>query len=115
MRPIKIVSINHDIKTGPDSGRLWDAAKYAYGKNSVDNFVFFDIKNPFPEIIPDEYLRLWFRPTEIQHEDGSGKSFNLAGFISKTCAAPRYAGRRFTAYYNCGSPRHGTIKIEMPQ
>ena len=114
MSTIKIVSVEYPIEAGPEAGRLCDALKYAYGKGKVENLVHFEVKNPSPTDLPDERLKLFFRPISVAHEDGSGKSFNIIGFISKNCCIPRYAGRRFTAYYNCGSPRHGIIKIEMP-
>lgn len=110
MSTIMIHSISHSILSGPEPGRLWDAAKYAYNKD-VPELVFFEIKNPFPDVYPEETLKIRFRPISIQHEDGSGRSFNVEGFISSKCYVKQFASRRFTAYYNAGSPRHGILKI----
>ena len=109
---VKILSINHSIISGPESGLLWDAAKYAFKKN-IPDLVFFEIKNPFPELIPDETVKIWVKILGIEHEDGSGKSFNIHGYVSKACPIGRYASRRFFAYYNAGSPRHGELRIKI--
>ncbi len=109
---IKVISVDHPILNGPSSGFLWDAAKYSFDKN-VPDLAFFEIKNTFPQVYPEETLKIKVRILGMEHEDGSGKSFNIHGYITNSCIVRNYAGHRFHAYYNAGSPRHGTITIEM--
>ncbi len=46
------------------------------------------------------------RPEMLMHEDGSGQSFIIEGYVESG------SGRKFHAYWHAGS-KHGHIKIEM--
>lgn len=125
MNASKSVTYCFDIINGPSKSVLFDSCKYVY-----------DIYGMSPEIdmdfaISQEYLnhsndatKLCQSPhitdimvTGIQHEDGSGESFNLEGYCQTDidyCLQKdnvhcfRYY--RFSAYYNTGN-RKGTFTL----
>jgi len=107
---IKILSTSIRILVGPCSHTLFDACKYAYDQNiRPDRIAWFGIKDDDPK--ETDPFKLWVRIISIEHEDGSGKSFNLKGYVSTSCEKLAYRGKRFEAYYNAGSTRHGEIRI----
>ena len=59
------------IKNGPSKMDLFAALAYAYGKQRLSVDFELDDGKVYRVII-----------TEIAHEDGSGESFNLAGYIN---------------------------------
>lgn len=116
MNTIKICSVEYQILGGPCSHTLSDAWKYAYDeKIDGEHIAYFSIKSPTdldPRFKGKDFT-LWVKITSLQHEDGSGKSFNLEGFVSKRCPIESLKGKRFEAYYNTASIRHGFIRIHF--
>ena len=111
-----------DVVNGPNKDALFDACKYACGKGGkVD--VNFDVAIAYtmPKNDPGcAYVPMAitdFRIIGIEHEDGSGVSFNLHGyckadlysFFGKDGAT--YKPYRFKMYYNSKS-REGSIAFE---
>ncbi len=81
----------YEIVAGPNKDALFDSCKYAYDKRVK-------ISMPFrlSEVFPTD-----FRITSICHEDGSGDSFNLAGYCKIDIA--EFGGHNFChfeAFYN---------------
>ena len=108
------------IVDGPNRETIIDAFKYAYDDDSkvVANFAI----SLWPKVPnPDQKVRILaktkdWRVTSIQHEDGSGYSCNLGGYV-KAClrlSTPergvKYLAYRFKAYYNAKN-REGTIEL----
>lgn len=97
------------ILNGPNKDRLIDAFKYAYDK-------------PFGCLLPLEFdvefdvdttktQACQFHVISIEHEDGSGHSFNIKG----SCLIPKLAATDlhrtfYTGYYNA-STRKGWVKF----
>ena len=79
----------HEIISGPSRDKLFDALKYAYDKDAKFR-IEFGFRSPAPHSVPT-ITRL----TSIEHEDGSGCSFNLEGYCTLNGVS-----RRFHAYYN---------------
>ena len=110
----------YDIVAGPNKDALFDACKYAYSKTAkltVDFTVV--IGYTMPKENPGcAYIAMAItdiRITGIEHEDGSGESFNLHGY----CRADlnsfggnniAYEPYEFKAYYNSKN-RHGRISF----
>ena len=100
-----------NIENGPSLDRLFDAFKYAYSEYYDKVYATFLIAKSYttPPGASGRAFRLLdakdFRLTSIQHEDGSGQSFNLAGYC-KVYDTPK----NFTAYYNAKT-RKGTISF----
>lgn len=107
------------IVSGPSKDRLVDAFKYAYD-DTTSIPVSFVIslrqisENHFVEMCVDD-----FRITSLQHEDGSGRSFNVSGYCSASFVEPQSELHkpimyhcRFKAYYNAAT-RKGTIKFDI--
>lgn len=116
----KSLAPQHAIVNGPNRDRLIDAFKYAYDDDKVS--VNFAVSISY-NAVEEDGKRVCF-PTHlaqiermiintIQHEDGSGESFNLSGRC--TACLERYGGAKhyykFEAYYNAKT-RTGTIKFE---
>ena len=118
----KSVTNYYEIVSGPSKSALFDACMYAYSK---------DAKIAVNFAIPQAYsndsndatkLYLPMRITDIaitgiQHEDGSGESFNLEGcckvdidYHIRNDGVCRYRYRRFSAYYNAKS-RKGSFTL----
>ncbi len=112
----------YQIEDGPSRDRLIDAFKYAYDKRGRIE-IHFDVaigytglrEDPKTVYISADMDRL--RILRLEHEDGSGRSFNIYG----TCRAnlTRLDGfatkmdmetYRFVAYYNAAN-RKGTIRF----
>lgn len=106
-----------DIVAGPNKDILFDACKYSCSKvaNVPVNFTV-----AFGYTTPPGHPRFAYVPMKItdikilgiEHEDGSGESFNLHGHC-KTNMRPSdgntaYATRKFKAYYN-SKKRTGSI------
>ena len=106
----------YQIVNGPSKDRLIDAFKYAYDKKS-------EIPLDFHVVLRQESERSFvlmkteeFRILSLQHEDGSGVSFNIVGYVYMSTLNPA-SGRhlalietRFKAYYNAAT-RKGTIRF----
>lgn len=110
------------IINGPSKSVLFDSCQYAYSKD-VKVYINFAIPQGYSNHSNDAtklYLPMQITDlviTGIQHEDGSGESFNLEGHCKvdidyhiRNDGVCRYQYRRFTAYYNSKS-RKGTITL----
>lgn len=96
------------IVAGPNKDMLFDACKYAYSKSAKIKieFALMD-EHDAPIVMSDTMI------TGIEHEDGSGDSFNIFGYCklnSEPLSAFIFAYYRFTAYYNVRT-RKGTISF----
>ena len=107
----------YSITAGPCRDLLFDAMKYLFDKAAklpVKFTVVYTYKKDVGATEDKMYELLVenVRITSIQHEDGSGESFNLQGscdvdldpFTKKPCPEPH----RFKAYYNSRT-RKGSI------
>ena len=101
---------HYDIIDGPNKDVLFDACKYAYSKNvdiNVDLKVAAGYTAPIGShqsaYIPMSIIDI--KISGIEHEDGSGESFNLKGYCSANLSSSGEAGAiykqyNFIAYYN---------------
>lgn len=110
----------YDIVAGPNRDALFDACKYASNKN-VSFVVKFSIAVGYTAPKDDSgcaYIPMDIKDIKIlgiDHEDGSGHSFNLHGYCM---ADPESFGRpnksykqyKFKAYYNA-KKREGRITL----
>jgi len=112
----------YSIINGPSKSVLFDSCLYAYSKDAKV-YINFAIPQGYSNHSNDAtklYLPMQITDlviTGIQHEDGSGESFNLEGHCKvdidyhiRNDGVCRYQYRRFTAYYNSKS-RKGTITL----
>ena len=109
----------YDIVGGPSRDLLFDGCKYAYDRRSnID--VYFSVATGYtaPPERPDSAYVLMdiseLRIAGIEHESGSGESFNLHGYC-KLNEKPLATGillkpYKFKAYYNART-RKGTISF----
>ena len=100
----------YDIVAGPNKDALFDACKYACSKTAkltVDFTV--AIGYTTPKDNPGcAYIAMAIsdiKITGIEHEDGSGESFNLRGYCKADLCSlggdnVKYEQYRFKAYYN---------------
>lgn len=118
----KSVTNCYSIINGPSKSVLFDSCQYAYSKD-VKVHINFAIPQGYSNHSNDAtklYLPMQITDiviTGIQHEDGSGESFNLEGYCKvdidyhiRNDGVCRYQYRRFTAYYNSKS-RKGTFTL----
>ena len=111
----------YDIVAGPSKDTLFDACKYAYNKNAK---VTIDFSVAIGYTMPMDnpgcaYIRMAIsdlRVVGIEHEDGSGESFNLHGYCRADLDSfgggyVTYKPYRFKAYYDTKS-RRGCISFE---
>ncbi len=109
-------SKSFDIINGPGRDVLFDAFKYAYDKNSVISTSFTvalsGIKTRSGECF--QIKTKDYKITSIEHEDGSGQSFNIRGYCSADIRLGAkeqiYEWYKFTAYYNART-RMGYISL----
>lgn len=122
MNTSKSVTNCFSIINGPSKSVLFDSCQYACSKD-VKVHIDFAIPQGYSSHDNDAiklYLPMQITDlviTGIQHEDGSGESFNLEGHCKvdidyhiRNDGVCRYQYRRFTAYYNSKS-RKGTITL----
>ena len=110
-------SVAYAIINGPSKSALFDSCKYCYSMDVKVN-VNFTISQGYSNHSNDAtklYLPMQIADiaiTGIQHEDGSGESFNLEGYCcadidyyEKKCYTNTYfyENYRFSAYYNTES------------
>ena len=118
----KMNSHTYQIESGPNRENLFDAFKYAYDENAhipLNFQIALSYTQPrnrqncayVPAKVKD------FRITSIQHEDGSGESFNLTGHCKANLRITlpedgeiHYLSYRFRAYYNTRK-REGSIVL----
>ena len=112
---------NFDIVGGPNRDVLFDACKYAYDKN-IKFTVNFNVAMGYtmPKNDPrSAYVALGIKDIKIcgiEHEDGSGESYNLHGYCqadldSFGISDNTYHPYRFEAYYNTKN-REGKITFK---
>ena len=104
----------YEIVVGPSKDLLFDACKYAYSKNANISVSFsiaagytMPANDPTAGCIPMRIKNI--RICSIEHEDGSGESFNLHGYcmadLNSFHANVNYESYRFKAYYNTKNRR----------
>lgn len=115
-------SRTYKIVGGPNRDRLFDAIKYAYDadvKVPLNFQVFYGTTMPtWHPGCANILLQLKdIRVCSIQHESGSGYSFNIEGYLKTRLDNPceifetEMKEYKFTAYYNADT-REGTISFE---
>ena len=99
-----------EIVDGPSKDAIFDACKYAYHPRSII-VLDFEVVVGYTKASSDSkaaYIAMKIkdlRITSIEHEDGSGESFNLAGFCKADLdpygtSAAKWHPYKFKAYYN---------------
>ena len=100
----------YDIVAGPNKDALFDACKYAYNENAKLT-VNFTVAIGYTMPVSDPgcaYVAMAIADiviVGIEHEDGSGESFNLHGYCKADLNSfgrnnVTYKPYRFKAYYN---------------
>lgn len=108
----------YEIMNGPSRDTLFDACKYAYAKNGK---VTIDFVVAVGYTMPEGHPGRAYIPMKltdiviagIEHEDGSGESFNLHGYCRAALNISKpytYTYCRFRGYYNAKT-RIGTISF----
>ncbi len=105
----------YKIVDGPNRDTLFDSCKYAYDDNANVQVRF---SVPIAYTMPKDnpgclYIAMEIRNIRIaslEHEDGSGASFNIFGYCEadKNVFGKDFKAYRFRAYYNSRT-REGTI------
>ena len=116
MNTNKIIG-TYDIVRGPSRDTLFDACKYAYDKGAKINVEFVAAYGyTMPKNDPTSaYVAIIARDIVvcgIEHEDGSGESFNIHGYCKislKSSTDPEAQESKFRAYYN--AKRRGGIIV----
>jgi len=90
----------YTITDGPTVDRIWDAAKYSADKMNATVPVRFTTDIRFTNAT-GPWLVLTPHITGVEHEDGSGDSLIISGYLNAS---------RFTGYYK-GRNRSGFIEI----
>lgn len=109
----------YEIMNGPSRDTLFDSCKYAYAGNAkvaVDFVVAIGYTmpkgHPGRAYIPMKLTDIVI--TSIEHEDGSGESFNLRGYCRADliirAGSTTYSNYHFRGYYNTKN-RTGTISF----
>ena len=112
----------YDIVAGPNKDALFDACKYAFNKNAKIS-VEFDVALCYtaPKSHPGcAYVPMAITDIKIcgiEHEDGSGESFNLHGSCKADLdyfggANMTYKSYRFKSWYNSRSREGHIVFIE---
>ncbi|MBP5647874.1 hypothetical protein J6X04_01115 [Candidatus Saccharibacteria bacterium] len=110
---IKINATTFNIIGGPNRDNLFDAMKYAY---EIKIPIKFDIVAGYTAPVgnPDRHALLLdvknIQIHTIQHEDGSGYSFNIYGYIDVKEPNGYYSPYNFYIYYSARS-RKGSIRL----
>jgi len=106
----------YDIIDGPNRDMLFDACKYAFSDTAKVE-IRFAVAKGYTK--PKSHPAAAFLPvrtkdvviTQIQHEDGSGESFNLVGFCKTDVERElEFKPCNFEAYYNTKT-RNGKISF----
>ncbi|MBQ1387762.1 hypothetical protein IIY68_03170 [Candidatus Saccharibacteria bacterium] len=108
----------YEIVGGPSTDRLFDALRYAYDKDvkiPINFGIVIGLSRPKndPGCCSIGAHSCGLRLTSIQHEDGSGCSFNIGGYSDTGLkkgpySEPLYVGHKVKIYYNSKS-REGHI------
>lgn len=112
---IKSHSNSFNIENGPNLDKLVDAFKYAYDDSTKVTISFMIRNKPLTDAKTTNDLASCEidRICSIEHEDGSGQSFNIQGLVKRVSIGdPRstLTNLRFRAYYNTRS-RKGYIEL----
>ena len=97
------------IANGPSKDRLFDSMKYQYEDSSIESNFRFSLDQDDKNAIKVRNLKI----VGIQHEDGSGYSFNLEGVCDadlENSSITVYSPYRFKAYYSART-RKGHIEF----
>lgn len=113
---IKIKERHYEIVNGPNKDTLFDACKYAYSKTAKIAIDFGVVvgytmprNHPGCAYVPMDMSDVAIRG--IEHEDGSGESFNIHGICKATLISSNDAKfYKFKAYYN-SKTRTGTFTL----
>lgn len=110
----------YDIVSGPNKDMLFDACKYAYSKTAKLTVEFavaigYTMPNNHPGCAYIAMSITDIKIVSIEHEDGSGESFNLRGYCKADLNSlggsnVTYKSYRFKAYYNSKN-RKGCITL----
>lgn len=115
---IEIKERHYEIVNGPNKDTLFDACKYAYSK-TTKFAIDFEVAASYT--MPRNHPGCAYVPMDmsdvtihgIEHEDGSGESFNIHGICKVALHRSRLSNDaklccKFKAYYNAKT-RTGTI------
>lgn len=95
-----------NLADGPSRDRLIDAFKYAEDDKARVSVEFFTKSGE----------RILIVPTMLEHEDGSGQSFNGHGYVTvDTIAGHKLYDKHIFFYFYTASDRHGYIKFKEQQ
>lgn len=98
------------IIDGPNKDLLFDAVKYAYSQQVRVNTNF--TISIDPKLANVCFIKKMRRIVGVEHEDGSGDSFNIHGYVL-VCLFGKDVEARFRAYYNTRT-RKGTFSVVLP-
>ena len=108
----------YKILSGPNADRLFDACRYAYDKDveiPINFGIIIGYSRPKddPGCCAIGAYSCGLRIASIEHEDGSGCSFNIGGYCDTGLrvgpySEPQYIGYKVRIYYNSKS-RKGSI------
>lgn len=117
-----ITERSYEIMNGPSRDTLFDACKYAYAENAKVTIDFVVAAghtmpkgHPGRAYIPMKLTDILI--ASIEHEDGSGDSFNLRGYCRadlRISGSTTYSNYHFRGYYNTKN-RTGTISFCKPE
>ena len=103
VNPATIGTLRFNIISGPSADRLIDAFKYAYGENHVRAKFTITGKGANELKTENDIMDCSLRIQSLEHEDGSGHSFNMKGAIEDASAGNTkipFHNLKFTGYYN---------------
>lgn len=110
----KVDSKNYNIENGPNADKLIDAFKYAYDDSSNVRAQFTITEKPLGALkLPCDLAECEVRIKSLEHEDGSGHSFNIEGSFDKVLSGTiglSFRELRFKGYYNAHI-RKGHIEV----
>lgn len=113
----ELANRSFDIVSGPNKDTLFDSCKYAYTESAT---IPIDLRIAVGYTMPEghpgrAYIPMHIREVllvSIEHECGSGESFNLRGYceadLESLGGRAIYKAYQFKAYYN-SKTRKGTI------
>lgn len=103
VNPATIGTLRFNITSGPSADRLIDAFKYACGENHVRAKFAITSKGVGEFKTENDIMDCNLRIQSLEHEDGSGHSFNMKGAFENASTSNTkipFHGLKFTGYYN---------------
>ena len=97
------------IKNGPDAGKVWDSAKYAYRNSGRLGGFPVDFRGMRTHGSLRTGINFRFQIIGVIHEDGSGHSFILKGYVLDNRDDPAFRDLK-TFYYNART-REGHFEL----